>query len=511
MLAIRRMDCSVTLADPSLPDYPLIDCSEGFERLTGYARSEVVGRNCRFLSQGACVSPRTRARLREAAILGAEFIGVLPNRRKGGKPFRNLLHMTTMYVAGRRYLLGVQADATHVVEERMEAGHAALIQRVADRIFSANFDACVQIEAHEFRVRLPAPYSEIMKQVAPDKFEAAQGDFVQVRHRPVRGEQHTIRCKNTFIHLPEEQEEQAPGLKRSASDSLMDHSSACSTVDTPDFEASSSASSDGFANVAATSAAHVTMDSARALPSVGSAGHPKRCTECRFHFFSLHGCRSGADCRFCHELHPRKNPQKMNRLLRRFAHADLTCEEIGDTGTVESTDSHRASSSTARSKQATTTKSGVAAVIVQYSGGGSTAASAAALPEFTAVLGQVLRWPARIETAGMAETDRCALVAGLTFSVEPPLPAGLRLDPRTGEISGAVAAAQPRTVHVVTTSTQATGPGGVALGAVPVARSWLSIRVADLRWYDVCDVSDGKDENDSERLIVKYAARSPEG
>ena len=37
------------LSDPSLPDNPIVYCSEGFCNLTGYQRSEVLGRNCRFL------------------------------------------------------------------------------------------------------------------------------------------------------------------------------------------------------------------------------------------------------------------------------------------------------------------------------------------------------------------------------------------------------------------------------------------------------------------------------
>ena len=37
------------LTDPSLPDNPIVYTSEGFCKLTGYRREQVVGRNCRFL------------------------------------------------------------------------------------------------------------------------------------------------------------------------------------------------------------------------------------------------------------------------------------------------------------------------------------------------------------------------------------------------------------------------------------------------------------------------------
>ena len=39
----------VVIADAGLPDFPLIYVNEPFERMTGYRRDEVLGRNCRFL------------------------------------------------------------------------------------------------------------------------------------------------------------------------------------------------------------------------------------------------------------------------------------------------------------------------------------------------------------------------------------------------------------------------------------------------------------------------------
>ena len=36
------------VTDPSLPDNPIIYATEGFCRLTGYKRNEVIGRNCRW-------------------------------------------------------------------------------------------------------------------------------------------------------------------------------------------------------------------------------------------------------------------------------------------------------------------------------------------------------------------------------------------------------------------------------------------------------------------------------
>jgi two-component system cell cycle sensor histidine kinase/response regulator CckA len=41
-----------TISDAQRPDNPFIYANSGFERLTGYASGEIMGKNCRFL-QGA--------------------------------------------------------------------------------------------------------------------------------------------------------------------------------------------------------------------------------------------------------------------------------------------------------------------------------------------------------------------------------------------------------------------------------------------------------------------------
>eukprot|EP00250_Pteridium_aquilinum_P006042 c16029_g1_i2 orf=185-1351(+) len=49
MLSLTQVQQSFVLANPYLPDTPIVHASEMFLRLTGYSREEVVGRNCRFL------------------------------------------------------------------------------------------------------------------------------------------------------------------------------------------------------------------------------------------------------------------------------------------------------------------------------------------------------------------------------------------------------------------------------------------------------------------------------
>ncbi len=55
----------ITIADPNLPDCPLMYVNEAFCRMTGYAREEIIGRNCRFL-QGPDTDPASVVRIRKA-------------------------------------------------------------------------------------------------------------------------------------------------------------------------------------------------------------------------------------------------------------------------------------------------------------------------------------------------------------------------------------------------------------------------------------------------------------
>ncbi|PSC68938.1 LOV domain-containing [Micractinium conductrix] len=111
----RVQDCFV-LADPNLPDCPIVFASEGFLKLSGYPCHEVVGRNCRFL-QGPGTCPQTVAQLRAApAAEPPRAVTVtLLNYRKadaGGhqQPFWNSLHISPLRDAGGRvqYFAGVQ-------------------------------------------------------------------------------------------------------------------------------------------------------------------------------------------------------------------------------------------------------------------------------------------------------------------------------------------------------------------------------------------------------------------
>jgi len=115
-------DCnfSISIADPQLEDCPLIAVSDGFELVTGYSSSDVVGLNCRFLNQGCNLNDNDLRHLRKSSSTGEPFTALLLNRRSSGELFLNLLDMRGLIVGhdvlngGKpiMYIVGIQADVT---------------------------------------------------------------------------------------------------------------------------------------------------------------------------------------------------------------------------------------------------------------------------------------------------------------------------------------------------------------------------------------------------------------
>ncbi|KFY30546.1 hypothetical protein V494_08119, partial [Pseudogymnoascus sp. VKM F-4513 (FW-928)] len=116
------MSCAFVVCDVTMPDCPIIYASEIFERLTGYDKSEVWMRNCRFLQypdgeaqKGAkrkYVDDATVYALKRGVSKRREVQCSLINYRKGGQPFTNLLTMVpiTWDTEEMKYYVGFQID-----------------------------------------------------------------------------------------------------------------------------------------------------------------------------------------------------------------------------------------------------------------------------------------------------------------------------------------------------------------------------------------------------------------
>ncbi|MGD8275986.1 MAG: PAS domain-containing protein, partial [Thiohalocapsa sp.] len=80
----------VTLSDPDLPDNPIVYANSVFERMTGFSRDEIIGRNCRFLQGDDSEQPGI-AEIRAALADQRPVEVTLRNYRKDGSRFYNRL------------------------------------------------------------------------------------------------------------------------------------------------------------------------------------------------------------------------------------------------------------------------------------------------------------------------------------------------------------------------------------------------------------------------------------
>lgn len=107
----------ITISAMDQPDRPLIFINDGFERLTGYSKGDVVGKNCRFL-QGEDTDPAPVEELRRAIRNGEQTTVELLNYKKDGTPFWNRLSITPLKDQNgmTTHYVGVQSDITELRE-----------------------------------------------------------------------------------------------------------------------------------------------------------------------------------------------------------------------------------------------------------------------------------------------------------------------------------------------------------------------------------------------------------
>ncbi len=110
---VERIQSNFVIADPTLPDCPIVFASDSFIELSGYRREEILGRNCRFL-QGKHTDRKTVDSLKAAIKAGNEITVRLLNYKKNGTPFWNMLTVAPIRDAlgAPRFLVGVQVDVT---------------------------------------------------------------------------------------------------------------------------------------------------------------------------------------------------------------------------------------------------------------------------------------------------------------------------------------------------------------------------------------------------------------
>jgi hypothetical protein len=348
LLSFREAGVSIVLANPELPDCPIIGVSDGFRKLTGYTRSESLGQNCRFLNYGCTMKADTRHALRIAVRIGKTHVCVLTNRRRFGDQFQNLFHMSSIRIGHKSYLIGIQADVTNSDLDLNNASHMAELNMVVDRIFSENVNAWIAFQDKSFsmsRIGRPIPYVEAMLKPKYEcgEYNEARSVFVSLEGDLHQSAEQTC-TKNTFLEtFNESDSREALCLLRKVSSEPMLWSQQTFLGDedgeprqVPELKQYQQQQYQKFQQVRESEEENEDEEdhqqqclqqqlqqerklqtkiaqheqspgvSSDCSKSIGSMFHPDRCTPCSFYCYSLMGCNRGSQCEYCHEDHPKK-------------------------------------------------------------------------------------------------------------------------------------------------------------------------------------------------------------
>jgi PAS domain S-box-containing protein len=109
--SLGALPIAMVLSNPRRPDNPLEIANPAFCDLTGYAESEVVGRNCRFLAGSATDAKVSRALATSIRSCQPALVDIL-NYRKDGRAFRNGVMVAPLYGSDGEvaWFLGSQVD-----------------------------------------------------------------------------------------------------------------------------------------------------------------------------------------------------------------------------------------------------------------------------------------------------------------------------------------------------------------------------------------------------------------
>jgi PAS domain S-box-containing protein len=136
---IELSPIAMLITDPTQPDNPIQLANAAFSALTGYPTSEILGRNCRFLT-GRGTDPAASAKIRSALDQKRPTLVEIVNYRRDGTPFGNGVMISPLFdSSGKlRWFLGSQVDlgateTSGLVARRSEAARRVSLLTVRQR------------------------------------------------------------------------------------------------------------------------------------------------------------------------------------------------------------------------------------------------------------------------------------------------------------------------------------------------------------------------------------------
>ena len=124
--ALEACPNGIIVVDAKQPDYPISYVNSAFQRITGYAATEVLGRNCRFLQNNdrdQIALPRIKTLLQQQQAGSV----LLKNYRKDNSLFWNQLHLAPVFNEKHlvTHYVGVMIDMTEQKTLEDELSHQA--------------------------------------------------------------------------------------------------------------------------------------------------------------------------------------------------------------------------------------------------------------------------------------------------------------------------------------------------------------------------------------------------
>ena len=204
---IEASNTGIIISDASLPDNPIAYVNPAFERMTGYALYEVVGRNCRFLQRDDRDQPEI-ALIRHCVERAEICTALLRNYRKDRTPFWCRMHLFPVRENGDTptHFVAFLQDVTEVVEAEQAAVQAR--ERLSTVLESIS-DGCVSLD-REWRFTYVngrgaawidrSPEDLIGKNMWDEFPEAVGGPFYDAYQHAMH-DREVARCENFYAPL----------------------------------------------------------------------------------------------------------------------------------------------------------------------------------------------------------------------------------------------------------------------------------------------------------------------